>query len=235
MDESSAVKIREFESRDKDGVKGVCFQHFRGLSFAALLFYVGQHRTDLFVFFLIMKIFQTWTHSVIAIFLFLAYIFARARIEMELYIRRDCSDLEDIQSKYLNKEKSKFWVAEDERNNSLIGCAGVAPSKHDPHIAQLIRLVVHSKCRRKRVGSRLLAQLESFSKQQGFKEVRLYTNNLNAHPLQFVKQQGYRVEKIVRRGLMRGDLLTWRKSLEENSQSPVSSLSVTSLIESTLD
>jgi len=135
--------------------------------------------------------------------------------------------------------KSHFWVAElqespsrtsqrgaspksgGEKSFKVMGCIGVLPSKDDPDVAQLLRLVVSIESRRMRIGSRLLAQFENFVTEKGYREVRLYTNDLNVSPLKFVRQHGYSVVQIIRRGLMRGSLIIWQKILiakEDNNR-----------------
>jgi len=172
--------------------------------------------------------------------LFLTFLFARSRWEMESYLRNDCPDLDDIQRTYMDATRSHFWVAVlqesssrtgtskrggassphgsgAEKTGKVVGCIGVVPSKDDAdnvcHTAILQRLVVSIESRRMRIGSRLLAQFENYVTAAGYKEVRLYTNDLNVSPLKFVRQHGYSVVQIIRRGLMRGSLIIWRKTI----------------------
>ncbi|KAF8819121.1 acetyltransferase, GnaT family protein [Cardiosporidium cionae] len=95
----------------------------------------------------------------------------------------------------------------------IVGCIGLAPYKEDPTIAHLVRLVVSLESRRMRVGSRLLKQLENFAIETGYRELRLYTNNLNPSALRFARQSGFNLIQMFPRGLMRGDLITWQKNL----------------------
>ncbi|KJP88981.1 hypothetical protein AK88_01273 [Plasmodium fragile] len=101
-------------------------------------------------------------------------------------------------------------------NRKIVGCVGIVPFKGDNSIAQLVRMVVKKDNRRMRIGSRLLTQLENFAHEQNYQELKVFTNNLNTDSLYFVKQNGFNLSQIVRRGLMRGDLLIWSKILNKD-------------------
>ncbi|SOV19238.1 N-acetyltransferase, putative [Plasmodium sp. gorilla clade G2] len=101
-------------------------------------------------------------------------------------------------------------------NKKIVGCVGIVPFKGDNSIAQLVRMVVKKDKRRMRIGSRLLKQLENFAHEQNYNELKVFTNNLNTDSLYFVKQNGFNLSQIVRRGLMRGDLLIWSKILNKD-------------------
>lgn len=107
----------------------------------------------------------------------------------------------------LNKTKCK--------ENEILGCIGIAPYRNKSTIAQMVRLVVSKKCRNMKVGSRLLSHLEKYAVSFGYTEIRVYTNNLNTAYLQFLKQNGFVIQQLVRRGLMRGDLIIWNKTLSQ--------------------
>ncbi|EUD71086.1 hypothetical protein YYG_03719 [Plasmodium vinckei petteri] len=112
------------------------------------------------------------------------------------------NDDEDINYKFVNRK--------------IIGCVGIIPYKGDNSIAQLVRMVVKKDNRRMRIGSRLLTQLENFAHEHNYQELKVFTNNLNTDSLYFVKQNGFDLSQIVRRGLMRGDLLIWSKILNKD-------------------
>ncbi|VEV55497.1 N-acetyltransferase, putative [Plasmodium vinckei vinckei] len=112
------------------------------------------------------------------------------------------NDDEDINYKFINRK--------------IIGCVGIIPYKGDNSIAQLVRMVVKKDNRRMRIGSRLLTQLENFAHEHNYQELKVFTNNLNTDSLYFVKQNGFDLSQIVRRGLMRGDLLIWSKILNKD-------------------
>ncbi|CRG95874.1 N-acetyltransferase, putative [Plasmodium gallinaceum] len=127
------------------------------------------------------------------------------------------SGLNEIKKKILNNK-----INEDEDfnlrflNKKIVGCVGIVPFKGDNSIAQLVRMVVKKDNRRMRIGSRLLTQLENFAHEQNYQELKVFTNNLNTDSLYFVKQNGFNLSQIVRRGLMRGDLLIWSKILNKD-------------------
>ncbi|XP_053991085.1 uncharacterized protein LOC128883101 [Hylaeus volcanicus] len=99
----------------------------------------------------------------------------------------------------------------------VLGCVGCAPVRDDETVVQLLRLVVKEEARRMRHGSRLLAQFENFAKQNNYKQVRLYTNNLSSSHMKFIRQHGYIAYQTVPRSLMRGSLIEWKKKLQEPS------------------
>ncbi|ORM40091.1 Tetratricopeptide repeat protein 4 -like protein [Babesia sp. Xinjiang] len=101
------------------------------------------------------------------------------------------------------------------KENEILGCIGIAPYRNKSTIAQMVRLVVSKKCRNMKVGSQLLNHLENFAIGFGYTEIRVYTNNLNTAYLQFLKMNGFVIRQIVRRGLMRGDLIIWNKVLSQ--------------------
>ena len=45
--------IREFRPTDIDGVRSVCFKHFRSLTFPSVFFYISQHVPDIIALLLI--------------------------------------------------------------------------------------------------------------------------------------------------------------------------------------
>ncbi|KMZ83665.1 N-acetyltransferase [Plasmodium vivax Brazil I] len=117
-----------------------------------------------------------------------------------------------FQSKTNDDDDSTFRFV----NRKIVGCVGIVPFKGDNSIAQLVRMVVKKDNRRMRIGSRLLTQLENFAHEQNYQELKVFTNNLNTDSLYFVKQNGFNLSQIVRRGLMRGDLLIWSKILNRD-------------------
>lgn len=79
-------------------------------------------------------------------------------------------------------------------------------------------IFLHAIIRRMRNGSRLLAQFEKFAVEKGYREVRLYTNNLNTSHMKFIRQHGYEIVQCVSRTLMRGSLIQWKKTLRPTSR-----------------
>ncbi|AFZ81535.1 acetyltransferase, GNAT family domain-containing protein [Theileria equi strain WA] len=102
------------------------------------------------------------------------------------------------------------------KNNEILGCIGITPYRNRSNIAQMVRLVVSKKCRNMKVGTRLLNHLEQHALDSGYTEIRVFTNNLNTAYLHFLKQNGFEIIQIVRRGLMRGDLIIWNKVLKQS-------------------
>src|SRR5699024_2491062 len=115
--------------------------------------------------------------------LFNVYLTGKSMLEMEHYIRRDCADLQNVQNTYmLSGSRCRFWVAEivkEGEKPQLAGCVGLVPSRENPKIAKLVRLIVERNHRRMRIGSRLLLQLENHAREHGYTSVRIYTNTLN--------------------------------------------------------
>lgn len=101
----------------------------------------------------------------------------------------------------------------------ILGCVGITPYRNVSTVAQMVRLVVTRKRRNMKVGTRLLENLEDKALEMGYTEIRVFTNNLNTAYLQFLKQHNFQIIQIVRRGLMRGDLIVWTKHLK-TSESP---------------
>ncbi|KYN94023.1 N-acetyltransferase, putative [Plasmodium reichenowi] len=120
-------------------------------------------------------------------------------------------------------------------NKKIVGCVGIVPFKGDNTIAQLVRMVVKKDNRRMRIGSRLLTQLENFAHEQNYNELKVFTNNLNTDSLYFVKQNGFNLSQIVRRGLMRGDLLIWSKILNKDDFYKFNSSEIQSYTNNILD
>jgi ribosomal protein S18 acetylase RimI-like enzyme len=254
LSQSSALSdeiiiVRSLKAEDQKEVMRICYNYFRSLCGAAVKYYCFAHFRDLVALVIISKLFQSWKEVGIASFLFILYLFIRARIEMELYILFECPDLRDIEGYYMSDSRGHFWVAESHHHRrasgtvsttdsscvktmsgseessckspgiicvkEVLGCVGCAPVRDDETVVQLLRLVVKEEARRMRHGSRLLAQFENFAKQNNYKQVRLYTNNLSSSHMKFIRQHGYVAYQTVPRSLMRGSLIEWKKKLQE--------------------
>lgn len=242
---NGALVIREFRPSDSEQVKAICFDHFRSSSLAAVRYHIAAHIQDL-AFLVVMGLaFVPFRRVVLMVLLFHSYLFLKARWEMEQYIRFDCADLLNVYNTYMaGGSQSRFWVAElaplndsssysasnegdggpletggrVETGGRLVGCVGLVPSRENASIAKLVRLMVDRKHRRMKIGSRLLLQLEDYAKNHGFASVRIYTNTLNPSHMRFVRQHAYTVVQTIRRGLMRGDLITWHKQIGPSHQ-----------------
>ncbi|CBZ51329.1 putative acetyltransferase domain-containing protein [Neospora caninum Liverpool] len=218
-----AITVRPFRSEDAEAVKRLCYRHFRSLTVHSVCFWVCHHSIDLLALFVIALLFIPFSRVLLAGVLFFVYLLLRGVWEFEMYIRRDCQDLNNIQQSYMKSKASGFWVAErlerdpqkpERVSRRLAGCIGLAPLQNDNKTAQLVRLVVDRSFRRQHIGSLLLNTFISYALQQHYSVVRLYTNNLNSDSIRFAKTKGFELQQVVRRGLMRGDLLKWQKKLE---------------------
>ncbi|UVC54430.1 hypothetical protein MACJ_003976 [Theileria orientalis] len=96
----------------------------------------------------------------------------------------------------------------------ILGCVGITQYRNVSTVAQMVRLVVTRKRRNMKVGTRLLEHLEKKALEMGYTEIRVFTNNLNTAYLQFLKMHNFQIIQIIRRGLMRGDLIVWTKHLK---------------------
>lgn len=234
------LNVRSFKAEDGPAVKSICRTHFRSLCIPAVQYYCLEHFRDLLALLVIGMLFQSFRDLVCAAALFIVYLFVRARVELEFYIQKDSPDLDDICSHYMMNDpnsRSHFWVAEASFNRNskadgsrnapqVVGCIGCHPTRDDPSVVQLVRLVVAKDARRMRNGSRLLAQFEHFAIEKGYKSVRLYTNNLNTSHMKFVRQHGYEIVQCVSRSLMRGCLIQWRKVLKPSVESSAAETSM---------
>lgn len=230
--EGLKLTVRPFRDEDDArAIRRICISHFRSLCFPAVKYYCFEHFRDLIALLIIGGLFVNRRQMACQVILFVIYLIVRARIELELYIYRSCPDLLDVPSHYMkgpSNRRSCFWVAEVERSGDdpagvkkeVVGCVGLRPARDNPLVAQLLRLVVAEDARRMRFGSRLLAQFERTAREFGYKEVRLYTNNLSTHHIRFIAHHGYSVVHCISRALMRGALIQWRKDLTPTDEEP---------------
>lgn len=229
-----ALTIRELRREDVKAVKEICFNHFRSTGLAAARYYIVAHIQDMALLAGLAFVFMSLPGFIISVLLFHVYLFAKSRWELEQYIRHDCDDLRTAYETYMeNGPQSRFWVAElalncygtcsanDQCSHKVIaGCVGLVPSKETANVGKLVRLIVDSQHRRMKIGSRLLMQVEQHASDLGFTDMRIYTNSLNPTHVKFVRQHGYTIAQTVRRGLMRGDLMTWHKHIAASTISP---------------
>ncbi|GIX61518.1 acetyltransferase, GNAT family protein [Babesia caballi] len=320
----SFLHIKEITVEDEDDIRRLLFDHFRLLTFPAIVYWIVQHVHDLVAIILILACLLPVKSLLYFCICFLVYLYVRARFEIEKHIRYCCPDLQAIFEAYRTTKGSNFWVAyfskhedptssiestlespssqtqprtvsvsedntereapvtdvssdtqsttpegegsaarqdsisntqrdEDRKpplsgrksrihyehsmkledvisptqctENEILGCIGITPYRTNSTVAQMVRLVVSRKCRNMAVGSQLLNHLERFATGFGYSEIRVYTNNLNTSYLQFLKQNGFVIQQIVRRGLMRGDLIIWNKVLSQPTDQIVTELS----------
>ncbi|EQC41794.1 hypothetical protein SDRG_00657 [Saprolegnia diclina VS20] len=98
------------------------------------------------------------------------------------------TELADVAASYLAPAKTCFWVAE--RGIEFLGCVGVKPFKDDS-IAELVRLRVATRARRLGVASRLVATLEYFCRDVGYRAVYLETLEAMEAAQAFYLRLGY--------------------------------------------
>ncbi|EZG61405.1 putative acetyltransferase domain protein [Gregarina niphandrodes] len=231
-----ALTIRELRKEDVKAVKQLCFNHFRSTGLAATRYYVVAHIQDMALLTFLAFVFMSVPRFIMSVTLFNVYLFVKSRWELEQYIRLDCDDLRTAFDTYMeNGPQSRFWVAELQVGEAFLGtslsaesgakptrviagCVGLVASKETANVGKLVRLIVDSQHRRMKIGSRLLMQVEQYASDIGFTNMRIYTNSLNPTHVKFVRQHGYTIAQTVRRGLMRGDLMTWHKSLNSSSK-----------------
>jgi len=148
--------------------------------------------------------------------MFYLYLIFRSWYEFESYIKESCEDLNNIRASYLDDTNKHFFVAEigEGDKRKIVGCIGLGPMREDPQkICQVFRLVVSPEQRRLKVGTQLLSTLENYAVSKGFVEVRMIANNLLPDVHCFYMKNGYDVLYTTQRGLMRGDLIAYRKWL----------------------
>ncbi|PHJ19805.1 gnat family protein [Cystoisospora suis] len=217
------ITVRPYRSADAEAVRRLCHRHFRSLTLPSVFFWICHHSFDLLALLIISLFFAPLQRVMLGGLMFFGYLLLRGVWEFEMYIRHDCPDLNNIKESYMRTKASGFWVAERTEVDSersgivkkrIVGCIGLAPLQNDNKTAQLVRLVVDRSLRRQHIGTLLLNTFINYAVQQHYTIVRLYTNNLNNDSIRFAKTKGFELQQVVRRGLMRGDLLKWQKKLE---------------------
>ena len=112
--------------------------------------------------------------------------------EFRSYIERAVQEeLGRIEEYYLLRPAQGFWVAEEEGNGALAGMAGV--ERHDTESAELRRMAVAKTHRRTGIGRALLATVESFCRQGGYRRIVLSTSELQLPAARLYESSGYRL------------------------------------------
>ena len=81
-----------------------------------------------------------------------------------------------------------FWVAED---NRVVGMIGV--ERHGQDSAELRRMAVDRRYRRKGIGRELLAAAEAFCRESGYPRIVLSTSELQTPARRLYESSGYRL------------------------------------------
>jgi GNAT superfamily N-acetyltransferase len=121
---------------------------------------------------------------------------------VETAIREELSRIEEYYA------RGAFWVAEQ---NRVVGMVGVEP--HGEDAAELRRMAVDRKYRRKGIGRELLAAAEAYCRASGYRKIILSTSELQVAARRLYEASGYRLlreevpaaqsHKTVGAGLMR--------------------------------
>lgn len=104
------------------------------------------------------------------------------------------TDLADIYGTYI-APGGNFWVAtlsDDDDGNSdrIVGMVGLEAKPEAQ--GELRRLSVDSSLQRMGLGRRLVAHLEAWARDHGFKAIELHASHQRQEPLAFYRKQGYR-------------------------------------------
>ncbi|OEH75637.1 acetyltransferase domain-containing protein [Cyclospora cayetanensis] len=151
---------------------------------------------------------------------FLLLLVCRVVLELEQYATKGCPDLADFERQYVEVGRNKFWVAEKkvQGNSQIIGCIGLIINPASPQDAQLVRLVVSPGHRGAGVGSRLLSAALGFAASCRCRSIEVCANSLNASSARFLRNRQFELFQVVKRNLMRGDLLRWRMWLDSEGR-----------------
>jgi putative acetyltransferase len=101
---------------------------------------------------------------------------------VETAVREELSRIEDYYA------RGAFWVAEDGR---VIGMVGIEP--HGSDSAELRRMAVDRRHRRKGVARELLATAEAYCRASGYRKIVLSTSELQVAARRLYEASGYRL------------------------------------------
>lgn len=96
-------------------------------------------------------------------------------------------DLAHVQQSYLERPGSNFWLAE--LDGEPAGCLGAYRRAADA--AEIRRLAVARKSRRRGVASALLDQAEAFCRDAGYARSIVWTSNHMEAAIAFLRRRGY--------------------------------------------
>ncbi|CDJ28406.1 acetyltransferase domain-containing protein, putative [Eimeria mitis] len=227
------VVLREACSSDAPLVRDLMKSHLRSLILPAVFYWLCRHAQDFGSFLVICCCFVPFDRMLMSLCCFLLLLLARVILELEQYASRGCPDLAEFDRHYLQAERNRFWVAEQKQptGSRVVGCIGFIIHPSSPQEGQLVRLVVSPGSRGAGVGTRLLSCAVGFAASCRCRSIEVFANSLNASSASFFRNRHFELVQVVRRKLMRGDLLRWRMALDgqgrpvEPKGDPVSSVS----------
>ncbi|CDJ48363.1 acetyltransferase domain-containing protein, putative [Eimeria brunetti] len=213
---SANVVLREARSSDAPLVRDLMKSHLRSLILPAVFYWLCRHAQDFGSFLIICCCFVPLDRMLISLCCFLLLLLVRVVLELEQYAARGCPDLAEFDRHYLEAERNRFWVAETKQptGNRVVGCIGFIVHPSNPQEGQLVRLVVSPGSRGAGVGSRLLSCALGFAASCRCRSIEVFANSLNASSASFFRNRHFELVQVVRRKLMRGDLLRWRVALD---------------------
>jgi ribosomal protein S18 acetylase RimI-like enzyme len=126
-------------------------------------------------------------------------------------------DLADIEASFFSQTSgSHFWVIEASVENGgdreIVGCIGLKPHESAATTAELCRLSVATAVRRRGLASRLVATLEEFASQSGYKAIHLDTIESMEAAQGFYRARGY-TEAAARTKFSTFTLVSFSKTL----------------------
>ncbi|KAL8431283.1 hypothetical protein ACSSS7_005368 [Eimeria intestinalis] len=219
-DAEAEVILREACMQDLPLIRKLMKRHLRSLILPAVFYWLCCHTQDFGSFLLICCCFAPLTRVLMSLICFLLLLLVRVVLELEQYAARGCPDLANFEVQYLKADRNKFWVAErtSEKGKGIIGCIGLLMPQGSPQDGQLVRLVVAPGHRGVGVGSRLLSAALGFAASCRCRSVEVCANSLNASSARFLRNRQFELVQVVKRNLMRGDLLRWRLCLDSEGR-----------------
>lgn len=111
------------------------------------------------------------------------------RSEFEAYVETAVrEELGRIEQYYLTREGQGFWVADQ---SGVVGMVGV--ERHSDSSAELRRMAVDARHRRRRIARELLQAAEAFCRDFGYRTVVLSTSELQIPAMRLYESNGYRL------------------------------------------
>ncbi|KAL8446690.1 hypothetical protein Emag_004638 [Eimeria magna] len=219
-DAEGEVILREACMQDLPQIRKLMKRHLRSLILPAVFYWLCCHAQDFGSFLLICCCFAPLTRVLMSLICFLLLLLVRVVLELEQYAARGCPDLANFELQYLKADRNRFWVAESisQKGEGIIGCIGLLMHQGSPQDGQLVRLVVSPGHRGVGVGSRLLSAALGFAASCRCRSVEVCANSLNASSARFLRNRQFELVQVVKRNLMRGDLLRWRLCLDSEGR-----------------